>query len=72
MQVHWSEDDMVSALDTVRTGTMSINQAAIHFHLPYSSLYGRINRYPGHFSVSIMSLMSFLRLLCSIYVVFLF
>ena len=36
---------MVSALDTVRTGNMSINQAAIHFHLPYSSLYGRINRY---------------------------
>ena len=35
---------MISALETVRSGTMSINQAAIHFHLPYSSLYGRINR----------------------------
>lgn len=43
-QAHWSEDDMVSALDAVRTGSLSINQAAIHFHLPYSSLYGRINR----------------------------
>jgi len=43
-QVHWSEEDMVSALDTVRTGSMSINQAAIQYHLPYSSLYGRINR----------------------------
>merc|ERR1719193_1186932 len=35
---------MVAALDAVRMGTMSINQAAIHYHLPYSSLYGRINR----------------------------
>jgi len=43
-QVHWSEDDMNHALDSVRTGHMSINQAAIHYHLPYSSLYGRINR----------------------------
>lgn len=43
-QVHWSEDDMSHALDSVRTGNMSINQAAIHYHLPYSSLYGRINR----------------------------
>lgn len=43
-QVHWSEDDMALALESVRTGTMSINQAAIHYHLPYSSLYGRINR----------------------------
>ena len=25
-------------------GGMSINQAAIHHNLPYSSLYGRINR----------------------------
>lgn len=43
-QAHWSEDDMISALDAVRTGALSINQAAIHYHLPYSSLYGRINR----------------------------
>merc|ERR1719270_455569 len=43
-QVHWSEDDMTMALESVRTGNMSINQAAIHYHLPYSSLYGRINR----------------------------
>jgi len=42
--IHWSEEDMVAALDAVRMGTMSINQAAIHYHLPYSSLYGRINR----------------------------
>jgi len=42
--IHWSEEDMVAALDVVRMGTMSINQAAIHYHLPYSSLYGRINR----------------------------
>lgn len=25
-------------------GTMSINQAAIHYNLPYSSLYGRFKR----------------------------
>ena len=42
--VHWSESDMKKALETVRTGGMSINQAAIHYNLPYSSLYGRINR----------------------------
>ena len=45
MQVHWSEEDMILALEAVKGGNMSINQAAIHFHLPYSSLYGRINRY---------------------------
>lgn len=27
-----------------RNGVMSINQAAIHFNLPYSSLYGRFKR----------------------------
>ncbi len=42
--VHWSEDDMTRALDSVKEGGMSINQAAIHHNLPYSSLYGRINR----------------------------
>ena len=26
LQVHWSEDDMTMALDSVRTGNMSINQ----------------------------------------------
>ncbi|KAL1451669.1 hypothetical protein WDU94_006027 [Cyamophila willieti] len=35
---------MVDALEAVRMGQMSINQAAIHFNLPYSSLYGRFKR----------------------------
>jgi len=42
--VHWSEGDMVKALESVKGGGMSINQAALHHNLPYSSLYGRINR----------------------------
>lgn len=32
-------------------GVMSINQAAIHFNLPYSSLYGRFKR--GKFDVGL-------------------
>ncbi|CAO1438721.1 unnamed protein product [Diamesa hyperborea] len=40
----WSEDAMMEALEAVRVGQMSINQAAIHFNLPYSSLYGRFKR----------------------------
>ncbi|CAB3259522.1 unnamed protein product [Arctia plantaginis] len=40
----WSEDAMGEALEAVRIGQMSINQAAIHFNLPYSSLYGRFKR----------------------------
>ena len=28
-QVHWSEDDMSHALDSVRTGNMSINQVSV-------------------------------------------
>ncbi|XP_050563956.1 uncharacterized protein LOC118272431 [Spodoptera frugiperda] len=40
----WSEDAMGEALEAVRVGQMSINQAAIHFNLPYSSLYGRFKR----------------------------
>lgn len=40
----WSEDAMTEALEAVRLGHMSINQAAIHFNLPYSSLYGRFKR----------------------------
>lgn len=28
----------------LRLGHMSINQAAIHYNLPYSSLYGRFKR----------------------------
>ncbi|KAJ0178548.1 hypothetical protein K1T71_006371 [Dendrolimus kikuchii] len=40
----WSEDAMGEALDAVRIGQMSINQAAIHYNLPYSSLYGRFKR----------------------------
>jgi helix-turn-helix, Psq domain len=42
--VPWSHSDMSEALDAVRAGDMSINQAAIHFNLPYSSLYGRFKR----------------------------
>ncbi|XP_001864526.2 uncharacterized protein LOC6047472 [Culex quinquefasciatus] len=40
----WSEDAMMEALDSVKQGHMSINQAAIHYNLPYSSLYGRFKR----------------------------
>ncbi|XP_039955841.1 transcription factor GAGA isoform X2 [Bactrocera neohumeralis] len=40
----WSEDAMNEALNSVRIGQMSINQAAIHYNLPYSSLYGRFKR----------------------------
>ncbi|GBP33546.1 hypothetical protein EVAR_28701_1 [Eumeta japonica] len=40
----WSEDAMGEALEAVRVGHMSINQAAIHYNLPYSSLYGRFKR----------------------------
>ncbi|KAG6462931.1 hypothetical protein O3G_MSEX013544 [Manduca sexta] len=40
----WSENAMVEALEAVRVGQMSINQAAIHYNLPYSSLYGRFKR----------------------------
>ncbi|CAG4950993.1 unnamed protein product [Colias eurytheme] len=40
----WSEDAMGEALEAVRVGQMSINQAAIHYNLPYSSLYGRFKR----------------------------
>lgn len=35
---------MGEALEAVRLGHMSINQAAIHYNLPYSSLYGRFKR----------------------------
>jgi hypothetical protein len=37
----WLDDAMMEALESVRVGRMSINQAAIHYNLPYSSLYGR-------------------------------
>ncbi|EZA51273.1 hypothetical protein X777_09950 [Ooceraea biroi] len=40
----WSEDAMTEAIEAVRLGHMSINQAAIHYNLPYSSLYGRFKR----------------------------
>ncbi|KAK7573640.1 hypothetical protein V9T40_010831 [Parthenolecanium corni] len=40
----WSQDAMSEALEAVRLGHMSINQASIHYNLPYSSLYGRIRR----------------------------
>ncbi|XP_059491324.1 uncharacterized protein LOC132205941 [Neocloeon triangulifer] len=42
--VPWSHTDMSEALEAVRVGDMSINQAAIHYNLPYSSLYGRFKR----------------------------
>ena len=42
--VHWTEDEMSKALDSVKMGGMSINQAALSHNLPYSSLYGRINK----------------------------
>ena len=42
--VHWTEGDMKTALENVRTGGLSINQASLQYNLPYSSLYGRINR----------------------------
>lgn len=45
----WSEDSMMEALEAVRVGQMSINQAAIHYNLPYSSLYGRFKR--GKFDI---------------------
>lgn len=35
---------MTDAMEAVRQGEMSINQAAIHFNVPYSSLYNRIKR----------------------------
>ncbi|XP_013172017.1 PREDICTED: uncharacterized protein LOC106121072 [Papilio xuthus] len=40
----WSERAMAEALEAVGVGRMSINQAAIHYNLPYSSLYGRFKR----------------------------
>uniref|UniRef100_A0A1A9WHD7 HTH psq-type domain-containing protein n=1 Tax=Glossina brevipalpis TaxID=37001 RepID=A0A1A9WHD7_9MUSC len=46
----WSEDAMNEALNSVRVGQMSINQAAINYNLPYSSLYGRFKR--GKYDVS--------------------
>ncbi|KAF2366782.1 DNA binding HTH domain Psq-type [Trinorchestia longiramus] len=46
--VPWSEEDMKDALEVVRVGEMSINQAAIHYNLPYSSLYGRFKRDSGN------------------------
>ncbi|KAI9560337.1 hypothetical protein GHT06_014354 [Daphnia sinensis] len=40
----WSDTNMTDAMEAVRQGEMSINQAAIHFNVPYSSLYNRIKR----------------------------
>lgn len=36
---------MLYSLLVFRVGQMSINQAAIHYNLPYSSLYGRFKRF---------------------------
>ncbi|XP_066584393.1 sex determination protein fruitless isoform X2 [Prorops nasuta] len=52
----WSEDAMTEALEAVRLGHMSINQAAIHYNLPYSSLYGRFKR--GKYEDPVVSEMS--------------
>ena len=38
---NWSEEDLVDALEAVRVGEMSINQASLHFNVPYSTLYNR-------------------------------
>ena len=35
---------MTDAMEAVRQGEMSINQAAIHFNVPFSSLYNNIKR----------------------------
>lgn len=40
----WSDSNMTDAMEAVRQGEMSINQAAIQFNVPYSSLYNRIKR----------------------------
>jgi transposase len=44
VKIYESEERISKAIWLV-TEALSINQAAIHYHLPYSSLYGRINRY---------------------------
>ncbi|KAJ8686856.1 hypothetical protein QAD02_022650, partial [Eretmocerus hayati] len=54
----WSEDAMTEALEAVRLGHMSINQAAIHYNLPYSSLYGRFKRGKYEDPTSVVSEMS--------------
>ncbi|CAG0884571.1 unnamed protein product [Darwinula stevensoni] len=43
-QVNWSEDNLSEAIDVVKAGEMSINQAALHFNVPYSTLYGRCRK----------------------------
>ena len=35
---------MNMAVESVKTGAMSINQAALSYNMPYSSLYGRISK----------------------------
>ena len=40
----WSDSDMNMAVESVKTGAMSINQAALSYNMPYSSLYGRISK----------------------------
>ena len=41
---NWTEDDLNVALDSVRMGEMSINQASIHYSVPYSTLYNRFKK----------------------------
>lgn len=40
--VQWSPRDLKNALEAVKTGHMSINQASEHFKISYSSLYKRV------------------------------
>lgn len=40
--VQWSPRDLKNALEAVKTGQMSINQASEHYKISYSSLYKRV------------------------------
>lgn len=40
--VQWTPRDLKSALEAVKTGQMSINQASEHYKISYSSLYKRV------------------------------
>ncbi|XP_055686504.1 uncharacterized protein LOC129791909 [Lutzomyia longipalpis] len=48
----WSPKDLKEALDAIRSGQMSINQASEHFKISYSALYKRVKpnlaRHEGH------------------------
>lgn len=46
--VQWSSRDLKNALEAVKTGQMSINQASEHYKISYSSLYKRVKPNQGH------------------------